>query len=41
MIKDHNEETTGHSVGLNHMSDWTDEEYKKLLGFKIPKDYKA
>ena len=22
------------TVGLNHMSDWTQEEYKKLLGYK-------
>jgi len=23
-----------HFVGINHMADWTDHEYKKLLGFK-------
>merc|ERR1719454_2307710 len=34
-IADH-ESTDGHqsTVGLNHMSDWTHEEYKKLLGYK-------
>jgi C1A family cysteine protease len=34
-IADH-ESTDGHqsTVGLNHMSDWTHEEYKRLLGYK-------
>lgn len=27
----------GHEVGLNHMSDWSHEEYEKLLAFKMPK----
>ena len=25
----------------NHMSDWFEEEYKKLLGFVLPEDYKV
>ena len=27
-IAEHDEATHGHSVGINHMSDWTHEEYK-------------
>jgi cathepsin L len=23
-----------HTLGVNHMTDWTDEEYNKLLGYK-------
>jgi len=34
-IEKHNSENTDdHTVGLNHMADWTDSEYKKLLGYK-------
>lgn len=40
-IRQHDEKATGHQVGLNHMSDWTEAEYKRLLGFKIPKGYTA
>lgn len=28
-----------HELGHNHMSDWTDAEYKKLLGFKLPENW--
>ena len=27
---------TGHTVALNHFSDWTDQEYQSILGLKIP-----
>lgn len=40
-IRQHDEKSTGHQVGLNHMSDWTESEYKRLLGFKVPKGYTA
>jgi len=34
-IQTHNALGEGdHQVGLNHMADWTDMEYKKLLGYK-------
>jgi len=34
-IQEHNMENAGgHVVGLNHMADWTAEEYKRILGFK-------
>jgi C1A family cysteine protease len=34
-IKEHNGLGEGdHQVGLNHMADWTDMEYKKLLGYR-------
>lgn len=39
-ISEHDEKATGHTVGINHMADFTAEEYKKLLGFKKPKDFK-
>ena len=35
-IAEHDEVATGHSVGVNHFSDWTHEEYKKMLGLKKP-----
>lgn len=28
----------GYELGLNHLADWTEEEVKKMLGFKLPKD---
>jgi len=34
VIEKHNSENTdGHTLGLNFMADWTEHEYKKLLGF--------
>jgi len=34
-IEEHNSKNgETHTLGLNHMSDWTEEEYKKLLGYK-------
>ena len=33
-IEDHNAKGETHSLGLNHMSDWTEEEYRRLLGYK-------
>lgn len=38
-IASHDEATAGHAVGLNHLSDYTDEEYKHLLGLKIPEGF--
>jgi len=33
-IEEHNADPEhGSTVGLNHMSDWTHSEYKKLLGY--------
>ena len=37
---EHDEAVAAHSVGINHLSDFTDEEYKKLLGFKVPEGAK-
>jgi hypothetical protein len=36
MIKEHNNPMNNHSytIGHNHMSTWTHDEYKKLLGYK-------
>ena len=35
IIQKHNSENAdGHILGLNFMADWTDHEYKKVLGFK-------
>ena len=39
-ILGHDEAKTGHSVVLNEFSDWTDAEYKRMLGFKYDKDSK-
>jgi len=33
-IEQHNSGNETHTLGVNHMSDWTEEEYKKLLGYK-------
>jgi cathepsin L len=33
-IQEHNSEGHNYTVAHNHMSTWTQEEYKKLLGFK-------
>jgi hypothetical protein len=41
IIAEHDEAKAGHSVGLNQFSDWTDAEYKRMLGFKYNKDLKA
>lgn len=35
-VAEHDEAATGHSVGLNQFSDFTDDEYRTLLGLKIP-----
>ena len=38
VIEEHNSRNdVSHSLGLNHMADWTDHEYKKLLGYKSTK----
>jgi len=35
LIEEHNARgTETHELGLNHMSDWTDHEYRQLLGYK-------
>jgi len=35
IVEKHNSENADdHVLGLNHMSDWTNDEYKQLLGFK-------
>merc|ERR1719263_567514 len=35
MIEAHNAKgTETHSLGINHMMEWTEEEYRKLLGYK-------
>ena len=34
-IEEHNAKgTETYTLGINHMSDWTEGEYKKLLGYK-------
>jgi len=34
-IEAHNAKgTETHTLGLNHMSDWTEDEYRRLLGYK-------
>jgi len=34
-IEDHNAKgTETHSLGINHMTDWTEQEYRALLGYK-------
>ena len=35
LIKETNEKELPYKLGVNHLSDWTPEEYKKLLGFNI------
>lgn len=35
MIEDHNSQNGNtHTLALNNMSDWTADEYKKVLGYK-------
>jgi xylem cysteine proteinase len=34
VIDEHNSKIGEHIMGINHMADWTNMEYKKLLGFK-------
>jgi len=35
IVQDHNEmNADGATIGLNHMADWTSDEYKQLLGYK-------
>lgn len=38
-IIEHNEENHDYYLGLNHMADWTDEEYNNMLGLQeeLPK----
>ena len=35
-VREHNANVTGNdaTMGINHMADWTDAEYKKLLGYR-------
>lgn len=33
-IEEHNSKGETHTLGINHMSDWSTEEYNKLLGYK-------
>jgi hypothetical protein len=35
-VREHNANVTGNdaTMGINHMADWTDAEYKRLLGFR-------
>jgi len=33
-IEDHNAKGESHTLGINHMADWTEEEFRKLLGYK-------
>merc|ERR1712127_1061710 len=38
VIENHNAQNTdSETLGLNHMADWTEHEYKKLLGFGVEK----
>jgi len=34
IIEDHNSRDEGFELGINHMIDWTDDEYKRLLGYQ-------
>jgi len=38
LIQEHNASGKSYTLAHNHMSTWTDEEYKVLLGFKMPKN---
>lgn len=40
VLKHNSENTDDHRLGLNHMADLTDHEYKKLLGFNKHKAHK-
>jgi len=43
-VREHNAKVSGEeaTVGINHMADWTDSEYKRLLGFRQrPSSYNA
>jgi len=33
-IEAHNAKGESHTLGINHMSDWSEEEYRMLLGYK-------
>jgi len=33
-INEHNDSGATHTLGINHMSDWSEEEYRALLGYK-------
>lgn len=38
VIEDHNSQNDdSETIGANHMADWTEHEYKKLLGFGVEK----
>lgn len=34
-ISEHNAEERTYKLGVNHLSDWTEDEYKKLLGYRV------
>lgn len=40
IINKHNSEGRSFTLGHNKFSTWTDDEYKKVLGLKVPKDHK-
>lgn len=33
-INEHNSVERSYKLGVNHLADWTDEEYNKLLGYR-------
>lgn len=37
LVKEHNAKETGYQLGLNQFSDWTEEEYSKVLGNPLEK----
>lgn len=41
IINEHNAGNHSFTLGHNKFSTWTDEEYKGLLGLKVPKDHKV
>ena len=38
-IKEHNATKSTYTLGHNHMSDWTDDEYFNILNFVMPENY--
>jgi len=38
-INEHNASNATWTLAHNHMSDWTEEEYNRLKGFKLPADW--
>jgi len=41
LINEHNAAGKSFTLAHNHMSTWTDEEYKNILGFKMPHNFQA